>query len=248
MTTFGQDLGATPSDWRTEAARLRDRLPSQVALVTQGVSPGLADAAGYDLVERLYGVEDALTRLAVLGGPGPFAEAAASVEPHLPRAIAATDGGLSEPNAGQVTVGLLHLLVVLRCGGRRDDPGDADRFAIWLARVAGDEFSLEDLTTARRAAVAAVAFQVPDLVQPLWDAARTAAGYAGRRIPPLLAAVVTSEPSRSWEEFRVNFPELLERDDLSWSELVAVARRVYGVPDRFAEHDVLGRLAAEVTG
>jgi hypothetical protein len=110
----------------------------------------------------------------------------------------------------------------------------ADRFATWLARVAGDEWGLESLTTARRAAVAAVAFGLTGLVPPLWDAARTAAGYAGRRIPRLLAAVVTSEPSRSWAEFRVDFPEQFERDDLSWSELVAVARRVYGVPDSFA--------------
>lgn len=248
MTVPWQDAGATPSNWPTLARRLTERLPSQVALVTEGVAPGLAEAPDAVVAEKLYGVEDALTRLAVLGGPAPFAEAAAAVEPHLPRAVAATDGGLSGPSDSQVTVGLLHLLLILRSAGRRDDPGDADRFATWLARVAGDERGLESLTTARRAAVAAVAFGLTDLVPPLWDAARTAAGYAGRRIPPLVAAVVTSEPGRSWPEFRATFPELLERDDVSWGELVAVARRVYGVPDSFAEHDVLARLAAEVTG
>ncbi|MFF5289020.1 hypothetical protein [Paractinoplanes globisporus] len=235
------------TDWQSEADRLRSDLPVQLSMIAEDVAAQLSRGKDERLPEALIGADGVLARVAVLGDGPSLDQAAAVIEPHLSRAIAATETGAGPAGLPLVTTGIVNLIAVLRCAGRRDDPADQERILLLLDRVASDQRGLLRVETARRACLTALAFGRPDQARALWSTTEKAGRLTRKPVAAPIGELATADDiTAAWRDLLGAFPALLDDRLMTWGELVVAGRAVHHVHGGIPEGRVVAAIRAEL--
>lgn len=253
-------MAGNPLTWLELRARFRERHQEELhSLVTADVARMKNRPPKSDLTLAFMGIDEVLSRIAMVDGPEPCHAAIAMQAPFFAQAVA---DKAAEPPARASPfsdLGLVSYANVVHCTGGTLDPSliDGRHEKALLARACSarrklDEFQREELTAACLA--------LGDVQGALGALGRKKAPpfAANQRFGPnltglianLIAAVMSGAPASAvqdtWEDLLAYFPRNLASKVVTWSTLLFLGRVVLCRIEERPEAEVAGLMHARI--